>query len=73
MQCLDWIARKEELDEGIDFNVEIPADSTHPGRRFLAHVKTKSRFSDRKDSSWTVTIRGAIARKGWEHSQAVAP
>jgi hypothetical protein len=26
-------------------------------------VKTKSRFSDRKDGSWTVTIRGAIARK----------
>jgi hypothetical protein len=63
MQCLDWIPRKEELDEGIDFNVEIPADPPHPGRRFLTQVKTKSRFSDRKDGSWTVAIRGAIARK----------
>jgi hypothetical protein len=63
MQCLDWIPRKEELDEGIDFNVEIPAHPPHPGRRFLTQVKTKSRFSDRKDGSWTVTIRSAIARK----------
>lgn len=63
MQYLDWTPRKEELDEGIDFNVEIPADPPHPGRRFLAQVKTKSRFVERKDGSWTVTIRGAIARK----------
>ena len=30
MQYLDWTPRKEELDEGIDFNVEISADPPHP-------------------------------------------
>lgn len=60
---MDWIPRKDEFDEGIDLNVEVPSDPTRPGRRFLAQVKTRTQFRDRRDGSWAVTIRGAVARK----------
>lgn len=62
-QHMDWIPRKDEFDEGIDLNVEVPADPPRPGRRFLTQVKTRTQFRARKDGSWTVTIRGAIARR----------
>jgi hypothetical protein len=60
---MDWIPRKDEFDEGIDLNVEVPADPPRPGRRFLAQVKTRTQFRQRTDGSWTVTIRGAVARR----------
>jgi len=30
MRFLNWTPRKEERDEGIDHNVEIPPDAGHP-------------------------------------------
>lgn len=63
MQYLEWTPRKEELDDGVDFNVEVPADHRHPARRFLAQVKTRSEFVDRKGGSWTITIKDDVIAK----------
>ena len=52
----DWIARKDDPDEGIDFNVEVPASHGNPTFRFLVQVKGSEEMKRRADGSWSVRV-----------------
>jgi hypothetical protein len=62
-EILQWVARKDYPDDGIDLNVEIPADGTYPAERVLVQVKTAGRIKPRKDGSWPASVRGSALRK----------
>ncbi len=53
----EWTPRKDTIDKGIDYNVEIPATKTMPSFRFLAQVKTGEDVRRRKNGSWSVSIK----------------
>ena len=60
---LRWVARKDYPDDGIDLNVEIPADGNYPTERVLVQVKTAGQIKPRKDGSWPASVRGSALRK----------
>lgn len=63
----DWIARKDDPDEGIDFNVEVPASPEGPAFRFLVQVKGSEQMKRRSDGSWSVRISRKRLREYREH------
>lgn len=62
-KILQWVARKDYPDDGIDLNVEIPADGNYPAERVLVQVKTAGRIKPRKDGSWSASVRDSALRK----------
>jgi len=38
-EILQWVPRTDDLDDGIDLNVEIPPQETRPNERFLVQVR----------------------------------
>jgi hypothetical protein len=62
-KILQWVARKDSPDDGIDLNVEIPAEGTYPSERFLVQVKTASVVKPRSNGSWPASVRTAALRK----------
>jgi hypothetical protein len=63
VQLLGWTPRKEPLDDGVDFSVEIPGDEVRPTERFWVQVKTASEQKVKRDGSWAVSIKGSTARR----------
>jgi hypothetical protein len=62
-KILEWVARKDSPDDGIDLNVEIPAEGKYPNERFLVQVKTASVVKTRSDGSWPASVRASALRK----------
>src|SRR6266481_3739858 len=60
---MEWTARKDSPDDGVDLNVEIPAHAEHPTERFLVQVKTARTIKPLKNGNWSTTIKAAAARK----------
>lgn len=52
-----WDPRKEEPDEGYDFNVEIPSAGYAPATRFLVQVKSSEEMTVRRDGSWSLPLK----------------
>lgn len=60
---LEWTARKDAPDDGIDLNVEIPAQVDRPSERFLVQVKSANAAKESKLGSWSTSIkRTALAK-----------
>ncbi|HZR33769.1 MAG TPA: DUF4365 domain-containing protein [Nevskia sp.] len=49
---LGWFARKDSTDDGVDYNVEVPAEGDRPSSRFLVQVKTRSRMRVCRGGRW---------------------
>jgi hypothetical protein len=60
---LEWTARDELRDDGIDLNVQIPFDQSELSERFLIQVKTASKWRDLKDGDWSYTLNVETCKK----------
>jgi hypothetical protein len=62
-ELLQWVARKDDLDDGIDLNVEIPAEAEFLSECFLAQVKTFSKVTPLGSGHWSTTLKRTALRK----------
>ena len=70
-EAWDWVVREDVPDEGIDFNVEVPAGTGRPATRILVQVKSRSRMHSAKDGSWTISVRTSRVLEYQAHRQPV--
>jgi uncharacterized protein DUF4365 len=54
---LEWTARKDAPDDGIDLNVEMPAEADQPSERFLVQVKSAKAAKELKLGDWSTSIK----------------
>ena len=71
MDLLKWQPRKDEDDDGIDHNVEIPAERDRPSVRFLIQVKTAEKVRPKKGGHWSITFSGSSLAKYLKSRHAV--
>lgn len=62
LDLLGWYARRDDPDEGYDFNVEVP-EGEGPAQRFLVQVKTASTQRTDRHGNWPITIKSSIVRR----------
>lgn len=63
MELLRWQPRKDPTDDGIDYNVEIPAEGDLPSVRFLIQVKTEEFLRPKRTGHWSIRFKRAALNK----------
>ena len=71
MELLRWQPRKDPTDDGIDHNVEIPAEGDMPSVRFLIQVKTEEFLRPKRTGHWSIRFKRDALNKYSKSRHAV--